>query len=105
MGPRPRGRGEMFPVFRGADPINGFNGATPSRAWRVKPTLRVESHVFDVLQWGHALAGVESSRPSLSGGRQVARSFNGAPPSRGWGVEDAVCYGRGDIHAFMRARP
>src|SRR5216683_3313101 len=85
MGPRPHGRGESIGAIRGLVWTWSFNGATPSWAWRADDlpqardmarcarfngatpswAWRVDDENFqearvELLQWGHALMGVES---------------------------------------------
>ena len=104
MGPRPRGRGVLFP----GDPVKGqpehFNGAAPARARSLSSALRTGPGLKPLqwgraragaescqnqskypagrlLQWGRARAGAESAaRASLM--ESLAAYFNGAAPAR-----------------------
>jgi len=59
-----------------------FNGATPFQAWRLAGGEKT-GWTAELLQWGHALPGVETRRsPTCS--LPSWPSFNGATPFQAW---------------------
>ena len=59
----------------------GFNGAMPFQAWILVEVAYASRRVF-VLQWGHALSGMDTTR--CAGWMDTALCFNGAMPFQAW---------------------
>ena len=65
MEPRPFRRGDLAAGTVLVTVIYAFNGATPFQAWRLDVTMILVGR--DVLQWSHALSGVETAATGVSG--------------------------------------
>ena len=82
MGPCPFRHGYADDAVRPVPCRRGFNGAMPFQAW-IQRTVLTRREQIGLLQWGHALSGMDTSY-RLTATPFPAEGFNGAMPFQAW---------------------
>ena len=82
MGPCPFRHGYDSLITGNLKQLRGFNGAMPFQAW-IQVSVLAPPDGIDMLQWGHALSGMDTRRNSEPS-RHPDTRFNGAMPFQAW---------------------